>query len=1194
MPKSTSPSLRGLLAWIEEHPAYQQLIQDLDAGLELPAYDLLPQAQPALIAALIKRHPKPVLVITPTVEQERRLQAALHLWMAIPSRLLPFPEPPGLLYERVPWPPEVITDRLDVLSRLVKRQIDRQVEEPGPVIMTSARALMHRTLPYRQFRRAVRKVSVGERTSLQALTRHAHSIGYEPVTIVQAPGQLSQRGGLLDIYPSQSPQPYRLEFFGDEIDTIRTFAPETQRSTGRSQSFWLTPVREALPRDSERALSALERLIDQNPPEEVRARLKEDSEALATQTLSDTFEFYMPYLYEEVGTLFHYLPTGALVIIVDAEQLAIRWQELEDEAHEQRENAVREGTLLEDAPVPYVTWERMEGLIHEHRPLQLTAGEEGPLAEMLTPEPHFAGRLPETLGRIRQWVGLGDQVVVTSRQAPRMADLWQEFNAPPVETQLAEPPESLITFVQGAASGGWQWNGPTGVRHLLTDAEIFGWRPPEPRRRPRRRATAPEYTFSDLEPGDYVVHEDYGIGVFRGLVTRTFDEIDREYLLLEYAAPGGKAWRRDKGKEAEEAARRDKLFVPIHQADRLTRYVGAEGLGPRLSRLGSGTWERTKERVREAADTLAAELLELYATRQVVEGHAFSTDSTWQKELEAAFPYVETQDQVDAIEAVKNDMEKSQPMDRLICGDAGYGKTEVALRAAFKAVMDNKQVAMLVPTTVLAQQHYETFQERLAPFPIHLELLSRFRTDAEQAEVIEALREGAVDIVIGTHRLLQQDVSFRDLGLVIIDEEQRFGVTHKEQLKQMRTEVDVLTLTATPIPRTLYMALTGVRDISIIETPPQERLPIATYVGPYDADVVRRAIRREMNRGGQIFYVHNRVRSIQSVATRLEALVPETDIGVAHGQMHEKTLSDVMDRFADGKVDVLLATTIIESGLDYPNANTLIVERADRFGLAQLYQLRGRIGRGTQRGYAYFFHPRRRTTEESRQRLLALRETTSQGGGFTVALRDLEIRGAGDLLGKQQHGHVAAVGFTLYTQILNRAVRQLKAERAGEPPPPEPIGSITLELPLAVGLPPDYIPDDKLRLQLYRRLADLENAEEIAELHDELEDRFGSLPTMAENLIYQLNLKVLARDARIDSVVVESGQIAMRPSWLQALDPVEVSRLRHQLSEVARVGRRGIWLPISWEQERWRINLTETLRTLAAWWDTPSQRPSAT
>jgi transcription-repair coupling factor (superfamily II helicase) len=460
--------------------------------------------------------------------------------------------------------------------------------------------------------------------------------------------------------------------------------------------------------------------------------------------------------------------------------------------------------------------------------------------------------------------------------------------------------------------------------------------------------------------------------------------------------------------------------------------------------------------------------------------------------------------------------------------------------------------------------------------------------------VIEALREGAVDIVIGTHRLLQQDVSFRDLGLVIIDEEQRFGVTHKEQLKQMRTEVDVLTLTATPIPRTLYMALTGVRDISIIETPPQERLPIATYVGPYDADVVRRAIRREMNRGGQIFYVHNRVRSIQSVATRLEALVPETDIGVAHGQMHEKTLSDVMDRFADGKVDVLLATTIIESGLDYPNANTLIVERADRFGLAQLYQLRGRIGRGTQRGYAYFFHPRRRTTEESRQRLLALRETTSQGGGFTVALRDLEIRGAGDLLGKQQHGHVAAVGFTLYTQILNRAVRQLKAERAGEPPPPEPIGSITLELPLAVGLPPDYIPDDKLRLQLYRRLADLENAEEIAELHDELEDRFGSLPTMAENLIYQLNLKVLARDARIDSVVVESGQIAMRPSWLQALNPVEVSRLRHQLSGVARVGRRGIWLPISWEQERWRINLTETLRTLAAWWDTPSQRPSAT
>jgi transcription-repair coupling factor (superfamily II helicase) len=500
---------------------------------------------------------------------------------------------------------------------------------------------------------------------------------------------------------------------------------------------------------------------------------------------------------------------------------------------------------------------------------------------------------------------------------------------------------------------------------------------------------------------------------------------------------------------------------------------------------------------------------------------------------------------------------------------------------------------MLVPTTVLAQQHYETFQERLSPFPIHLELLSRFRTDAEQVDVLEELRKGTVDIVIGTHRLLQQDVRFQDLGLVIIDEEQRFGVAHKEQLKQMRTEVDVLTLTATPIPRTLYMALTGVRDISIIETPPQERLPIATYVGPYDTDVVRRAIQREVNRGGQVFYVHNRVRSIQSVATRLEALAPETELAVAHGQMPEKRLSEVMEKFSDGEVDILIATTIIESGLDYPNANTLIVERADRFGLAQLYQLRGRIGRGTQRGYAYFFHPRRRTTEESRQRLLALRETTSQGGGFTVALRDLEIRGAGDLLGKQQHGHVAAVGFTLYTRILNRAVRHLKAEKAGDPPPPEPIGSITLELPLAVGLPPEYVPDDKLRLQLYRRLAELENAGEIDELHDELEDRFGSLPEMAENMIYQLKLKVLARDARVDSVVVESGQIALRPPWLQTLDRAQVARLRRRLDEQARVGRRGIWLPISWDQRQWMERLEETLKGLVDWWTLQDRGPTA-
>ncbi len=1178
-------SLRGLLTWIRELPAYASARDGLHAGLELPPFALLPRARPAVIAALLGETSAPVVIVVPTIEASRRLTVSLRTWMEAPSRLIQFPEPPGLLYERVPWPPEIIGDRLGVISQLATAQAGRTSDSRGPVIVTSARALMRRTLPYRQFRKAIRRIATGASESLGQLTRHATGIGYEPVSVVQSPGELSRRGGLLDIFPPQANRPYRLEFFGDEIDTIRTFEPETQRSVARLEEFWLTPVREGLPRDTERALAAVQRLIEADPPAELRGILESDAEALAAQIPFDNLEFYLPYLYQETGTLLHYLPDDALVIISDEEQLEVRWHELEQEAGEQRQAARADHTLLADAPVPYVTWKRIRETLDRHQTLTLSSGEEGILTDAFAPEPHFAGRLPEALGRIRQWLNLGDQVVVVSRQSARMAELWQDFTPPPVHEALTEPPSELLTFVQGVINGGWQWRGDDGIRHLLTDEELFGWQPPEPRRRTRRRAASPEQGFADLQPGNAVVHEDYGIGIFQGLVTRSVDEIDREYLLLEFAGPrGAQQLSATPGdKEATGKPHHDKLFVPIHQADRLSRYIGAESIGLRLSRLGSGSWNEAKERVAKAADDLARELLDLYASRQVVEGHAFAADARWQQELEAGFSYVETDDQIDAIRAVKEDMEKPRPMDRLICGDAGYGKTEVALRAAFKAVMDNKQVAMLVPTTILAQQHYQTFRTRLASFPVNVELLSRFRTDAETQQVLVKLREGTADIVIGTHRLLQQDIEFRDLGLVIIDEEQRFGVAHKEQLKQMRTEVDVLTLTATPIPRTLYMALTGVRDISIIETPPQERLPIATYVGPFDADIARRAILRELKRGGQLFYVHNRVDSIQTVAARLANLVPEATIGVAHGQMRERKLSEVMDAFANNEIDVLLATTIIESGLDFPNANTLIVERADWFGLAQLYQLRGRVGRGTPRGYAYFFH-RRRMTGEARERLLALRDTTNQGGGFTVALRDLEIRGAGDLLGRNQHGHVAAVGFTLYTRILTRSVSRLRAQQAGEPLPPDPVGSITIELPMAVGLPISYVPDNKLRLQLYRRLAEMATAEEVAQLREELVDRFGPLPEMAENLVLQLRLKLLARDARIPAIAVESGQIALRPPWLRDLEAAEVAALRRRLQNNARVGRREIWLPLSWEADRWLDNLGDVLQTLGDWW----------
>jgi transcription-repair coupling factor (superfamily II helicase) len=557
-------------------------------------------------------------------------------------------------------------------------------------------------------------------------------------------------------------------------------------------------------------------------------------------------------------------------------------------------------------------------------------------------------------------------------------------------------------------------------------------------------------------------------------------------------------------------------------------------------------------------------------------GYPFDPDTPWQAELEAAFPYYETEDQLRAIADVKADMEKPKPMDRLICGDVGYGKTEVALRAAFKAVLGGKQVALLVPTTVLAQQHYATFRQRLAPFPVEVEMLSRFRSRAEQSKILERLLAGQVDIVVGTHRLLQKDVAFADLGLLIIDEEQRFGVTHKERLKRMRTEVDVLTMTATPIPRTFYMSLTGVRDISIIDTPPEERLPATTYVGEYDAQLVRRAILRELERGGQIFYVHNRVQTIGTVRRRLEGMVPEATFAMAHGQMREADLEKVMVRFVNGEIDVLVCTSIIESGLDIPNANTLIVERADRFGLAQLYQLRGRVGRGVQRAYAYFFHGRlTRMTPEARQRLETIREAAELGAGYTIAMRDLEIRGAGDILGTRQSGHIAAVGFNLYTRLLTRAVQELRAQREGQSLPPEPLGSIRIDLPIAVRLSEDYVPDGRLRLQLYRRLAELDSMAQIDGMEQELTDRFGPLPGPARNLMYQLRLKALARDAGVGSIGVENGSLVLRSG---GENYAERERLQRALGERAAVGRREIRLPL---ERGWREELVAVLEQIA-------------
>ncbi len=801
-----------LLDRIGSLPAYRELMARLEAGLDtvtkvqglgLPRAVRLP-----LVARLHKDLNRPVLLISNRADRALALYEELRFWLG-ETEAYYFPEPNPLFYEQAGWGKGTRRDRLQVMTLLARTLMPGAPKpETPPVLVAPIRALMTRTIPRRDFLKATRTLRIGERLTPESLTRAWVDNGYDYAHIVVEAGQFSRRGGILDIWTPGEDRPVRIEFFGDEIDTMRAFDPATQRTVEGRETLTITPAREILPSAAEKA----------------------------GLSLRDLKEYLIPLAYPMAGTMLDFLPDDTIIVLDGQEFIASAVTDFEEESLSRREEAVQAGELPEDFPVPFLTWTEMEDRFGERAVVELgyTHAPEVPqLAAAFETGPHFAGKLRDFINYLQDLETGGENWTIVSRQSPRLRNLWREQQL----LQEVTPESEAARFIEGSLAGGWILNVPDDGRvHLLTDGEIFGWSRPQPRRRYRPTAEAPESVYADLQPGDWVVHVDHGIGKYRGLVQRAEGNIQQEYLCVEYAE-------------------QDQLFVPIHHADRLTRYVGAEGRGPSISRLGGATWASTKQKVREAVQEIAGDLLELYAKRQVAEGYAFSPDTPWQRELEASFPYIETEDQLQALEEIKADMEAPRPMDRLLCGDVGYGKTEVTLRAAFKAVMDGKQVAVLVPTTVLAQQHYDTFSARLAGFPVTVEMLSRFRTAAQQDRIVRDLRQGKVDIIIGTHRLLSQDVTFKDLGLVVIDEEQRFGVTHKEHLKQLRTSVDVLTLTATPIPRTLYMALTGVRDISTISSPPEERLPIVTHIGPYDDKLVRQAIVREMERGGQVFFV---------------------------------------------------------------------------------------------------------------------------------------------------------------------------------------------------------------------------------------------------------------------------------------------------------------------------------------------------
>ena len=1140
------------------------------------ALSLAEGAKPYLLAALQRQAGVPILVVTARPGKARELQEQIALWSAEPDKLLLFPEPDALPYERIPSDPIATAARLSAMRGLAL-STQHSAPSTGLLVVASARAVMERVMSPVELGRAVQKLRVGQRLSLQSTLKRWVEIGYEHASVVETPGSFSQRGGILDVYPPSSPAPYRIELFGDEIESIRTFDPATQRSVDRVEEMVITPPHEVLPPTDEETRSQLRTIDLAGCSPTSRETLSRELEQLADGPACQSLGFYRGFLGH--SSILDFLPEGGLLVLDDPTQIAATAEELLEQATHLQLQATDRGEIPTDLPPAL---HQMESLLASARigsratvelrydpgvvelpftapisyggKVRLVLDEALALAdgEMGRRGDGEMGRFPLPLGEghgegtiSTQHSALGTQhlVVLVSQQSERLAELLSEEKDRPTapEQAISEMPAPGLHLVQGSIQHGWSSNA-LGVT-VLGDSEIFGWT--KVHRVTRPRSTPREAFLSDLIEGELAVHVEHGIGRYLGLQRMSTESGKREYMVLEYSDS-------------------DRLYVPVDQVDRVARYIGSGEEKPSLSRLGTSEWTRAKERVKNSVRNVAKELLEVYSARQSQSGYAFPPDTPWQGEMESSFPYVETPDQLQAVQDVKVDMETPKPMDRLICGDVGYGKTEVALRAAFKAVMDGKQVAVLVPTTVLAQQHHNTFRERLAPFPVNVEVLSRFRSEKEQRQVVEGLSTGAVDICIGTHRLIQKDVRFKELGLVIVDEEQRFGVMHKERLKQLRQQVDVLTLSATPIPRTLHMALSGIRDMSTMESAPEDRLPIRTFVAEYSDSMVREAILREMDRGGQIYFVHNRVHNIRYVASQLQKLVPEARIVVGHGQMPEEQLEKIMLEFAEGRHDLLVCTTIIESGLDIPNVNTIVVNQADRFGLAQLYQLRGRVGRGANRAYAYFLYNRnKQLTELAEKRLKTIFENTELGSGFRIAMKDLEIRGAGNLLGVEQHGQVNSVGFDLYTRLLAEAVAELQGKKAA---PVEP--QVSIDLPLQAHLPAGYVSDEAARLSLYQRLAALSKEEDLGELVEELQDRFGPMPVEAQNLLYLVNAKLLCSHIGITSISSLEDEILIK---LEGIPLTVRGRLQRRHGHRVRVmpnqirlsrGRGQGWVPL--------------------------------
>jgi transcription-repair coupling factor (superfamily II helicase) len=1140
---TSAARLGGILALAERSEPFRELAERLEGRRSTKIADATAGARAFAWASLVEVARRSVVVVAPSEDRARRWRAELAAWLG-EDRVLSFPERETMPYELGTASAGAVHQRLLTLWRA------HTAAEPVAVIV-SLRALMQHTIAPEDLRERGRTLRTGDRVSWNETAAWLFELGYEPVAEVSGPGSFSRRGGILDVYPASADMPVRIELFGDEIETLRRFDPVTQRSQDAVDAVDVLPAREysleGAPALAERlAAAGWEKPRDEEDELRPYGALVEALREGRTAPGIDAFAHALG----ATASLLDHLGDRGTVVFEDSVELGLTHDAHEALAEERREELREQGLAVTAFPPPYVPHDRIDATADEHGAVRVRPDVDalrlgwGGLTS-------YAGRLDSFL---REVAAAGrDLRVVASPQAARLAELLadRDVSATPRDAVAEVPPDGALVLAHVGLAEGFAVP-ELGLR-VFTDAEVFGFRKPRHPERRRRRVAVGAF-LSDLRPGDHVVHEDHGIARFERFITREIAGVVREYLELRFAGT-------------------DVVALPTERVDRVTRYVG--GTPPALSALGGRDWAATKRRAKKAVEEIARELIRLYAARETISAYAFGRDTPWQIEMENAFPFTETPDQLAAIEDSKRDLERARPMDRLVVGDVGYGKTEVALRAAFKAVQDGKQVAVLVPTTVLAQQHFETFSERLATFPVRVAMLSRFRTPAEQREVVAQIASGEVDVVIGTHRLLQKDVRFRDLGLLVIDEEHRFGVKHKERMKQMRTEVHVLSMTATPIPRTLHMAMSGVRDISIIETPPEDRQPIETHVVERTDDVLREAILRELDRGGQVYYVHNRVQGIEHETARLRALVPQARFVVGHGQMDERKLERVMVEFADAEHDVLVCTTIIESGLDIPNVNTIVIDRAGQLGLAQLYQLRGRVGRSAAKAYAYLLHEKHeRLSDDARKRLQAVFEASELGAGFKIAMHDLEIRGAGNILGAEQHGHVAAVGFELYAQLLEEAVNEQRGA-----PKAEALPEVTVDLALSTAIPDEYVPSRQRKLELYRRIAELRSLDDLASLRDELRDRYGPPPDPVRNLLYGVEVKLRAVSAGATEVRARGPELRVVLS--RDITPQQRGAVTRVFPR-AQTGQRQIRLSVLDTRGDWRDALTRLLDLVAA------------